>query len=92
MLYCFFKKLLSIRLVCDASLFGSCSLVVLGNLTEFERGVLWLSENLTFDVDARINLFEVMLLIIATITTQDFKNQRSSSFSNCFLFLLFSVT
>jgi len=48
-------------LVCDASLFGSCSLVVLGNLTEFERGVLWLSENLTFDVDARINLFEVML-------------------------------
>jgi hypothetical protein len=26
--------------------FGSCSLIVLGNLTEFER-VLWLSENLT---------------------------------------------
>jgi hypothetical protein len=48
-------------LIGNASLFGSCSLVVLGNLTEFERGVLWLSENLTFDVDARINLFEVML-------------------------------
>jgi hypothetical protein len=41
--------------------FGSCSLIVVGNLTEFERGVLWLSENLTFNVDARINLFEVML-------------------------------
>lgn len=40
--------------------FGSCSLVVLGNLTEFDRGVSWLSENLTFDVDARVNLFEVM--------------------------------
>ncbi|RWR77120.1 alpha-mannosidase I MNS5-like protein [Cinnamomum micranthum f. kanehirae] len=34
------------------------SLVVMGNNTEFERAVLWLSENLTFDVDARINLFE----------------------------------
>lgn len=42
--------------------FGSCSLIVLGNLTEFERGVLWLSDNLTFDVDARINLFEVTIL------------------------------
>eukprot|EP00268_Persea_americana_P045139 TRINITY_DN4588_c1_g1_i2.p1 TRINITY_DN4588_c1_g1~~TRINITY_DN4588_c1_g1_i2.p1 ORF type:complete len:578 (+),score=97.69 TRINITY_DN4588_c1_g1_i2:73-1806(+) len=34
------------------------SLVVMGNNTEFERAVLWLSENLTFNVDARINLFE----------------------------------
>uniref|UniRef100_A0A6N2LH79 Alpha-1,2-Mannosidase n=1 Tax=Salix viminalis TaxID=40686 RepID=A0A6N2LH79_SALVM len=34
------------------------SLVILGNCTEFERAVLWLSENLTFDVDARVNLFE----------------------------------
>jgi ER degradation enhancer, mannosidase alpha-like 1 len=34
---------------------------VLGNFTEFERGVVWLSENLTFDVDARVNLFEVNL-------------------------------
>lgn len=31
----------------------------MGNNTEFEKAVLWLSENLTFDVDARINLFEV---------------------------------
>lgn len=35
------------------------SLVILGNNTEFERAVIWLSENLSFDVDARINLFEV---------------------------------
>lgn len=35
------------------------SLAILGNDTEFERAVNWLSENLTFDVDARINLFEV---------------------------------
>jgi mannosidase alpha-like ER degradation enhancer 1 len=32
----------------------------LGNYTEFERAVLWLSENLSFDVDARVNLFEVL--------------------------------
>ncbi|KAG5229932.1 alpha-mannosidase MNS [Salix suchowensis] len=37
------------------------SLVILGNCTEFERAVLWLSENLTFDVDARVNLFEVLI-------------------------------
>jgi hypothetical protein len=55
------KTLLFVRLIRNAFLFRSCSLVVLGNLTEFERGILWLSENLTFDVDARINLFEVML-------------------------------
>ncbi|XP_040377359.1 alpha-mannosidase I MNS5 isoform X1 [Oryza brachyantha] len=40
------------------------SLVVLGNLTEFERGILWLSENLTFDVDARINLFECNIRLL----------------------------
>jgi mannosidase alpha-like ER degradation enhancer 1 len=39
----------------------SYSLVILGNYTEFERAVLWLSENLTFDVDARVNLFEVLI-------------------------------
>lgn len=42
----------------DAKFF-SLSLVVLGNNTEFEKAVFWLSENLTFDVDARVNLFEV---------------------------------
>jgi len=35
------------------------SLLIMGNITEFERGVLWLSDNLSFDVDARVNLFEV---------------------------------
>nr|AWA44947.1 alpha-1,2-Mannosidase [Saccharum officinarum] len=56
------------------------SLVVLGNLTEFERGVLWLSENLTFDVDARINLFECNIrllggLISAHILAKDYSSQ-----------------
>lgn len=71
-------------MVCDVLLFCSCSLVVLGNLTEFERGVLWLSENLTFDVDARINLFEVILFDYFHSYTQDFKNESSSVFSHCF--------
>lgn len=35
------------------------SLAILGNSTEFEKGVHWLSDNLTFDIDARVNLFEV---------------------------------
>ncbi|WVZ73721.1 hypothetical protein U9M48_021999 [Paspalum notatum var. saurae] len=56
------------------------SLVVLGNLTEFERGVLWLSENLTFDVDARINLFECNIrllggLISAHVLAKEYSNQ-----------------
>ena len=37
----------------------SNSLVILGNNTEFERAVHWFSENLSFDVDVRTNLFEV---------------------------------
>lgn len=71
--------------------FGSCSLVVLGNLTEFERGVIWLSENLTFDVDAQINLFEVMQFgfchgyhTTMTCGPQDFK--QYSFFSRFFFF------
>ena len=33
----------------------------MGNNTEFQSAVVWLSENLTFDVDARVNLFEVSI-------------------------------
>ncbi|KAE8697674.1 hypothetical protein F3Y22_tig00110610pilonHSYRG00052 [Hibiscus syriacus] len=36
----------------------------MGNNTEFERAVRWLSENLTFDVDARINLFECNIRVL----------------------------
>ncbi|KAE8812822.1 ER degradation-enhancing alpha-mannosidase-like protein 1 [Hordeum vulgare] len=57
------------------------SLVVLGNLTEFDRGVSWLSENLTFDVDARVNLFECNIrllggLISAHILAKDYSSQN----------------
>lgn len=34
------------------------SLAVLGNETEFAKAVLWLGDNLSFDVDVRVNLFE----------------------------------
>ncbi|PAN08059.1 hypothetical protein PAHAL_1G383700 [Panicum hallii] len=55
------------------------SLVVLGNFTEFERGILCLSENLTFDVDARINLFECNIrllggLISAHLLAKDYSS------------------
>ncbi|KAF8378329.1 hypothetical protein HHK36_029668 [Tetracentron sinense] len=56
------------------------SLVILGNNTEFERAILWLSENLTFDVDARINLFECNIrvlggLVSAHILATDSRNR-----------------
>ncbi|CAM0944248.1 unnamed protein product [Alopecurus aequalis] len=56
------------------------SLVVLGNFTEFERGVSWLSENLVFDVDTRVNLFECNIrllggLISAHILAKDYNSQ-----------------
>ncbi|WRX17031.1 Glycoside hydrolase family 47 - like 1 [Theobroma cacao] len=40
------------------------SLVIMGNNTEFERAVIWLSENLTFNIDARINLFECNIRVL----------------------------
>ncbi|KAB2013859.1 hypothetical protein ES319_D09G185600v1 [Gossypium barbadense] len=40
------------------------SLVIMGNNTEFERAVTWLSENLTFNIDARINLFECNVRVL----------------------------
>ncbi|GER47399.1 Mannosyl-oligosaccharide 1,2-alpha-mannosidase IA [Striga asiatica] len=45
------------------------SLAVLGNDTEFEKAVLWLSENLTFDVDARINLFECNIRVLGGLVS-----------------------
>ncbi|GMH01310.1 hypothetical protein Nepgr_003149 [Nepenthes gracilis] len=45
------------------------SLVVLGNDTEFEKAVLWLSENLTFDVDARVNLFECNIRVLGGLVS-----------------------
>uniref|UniRef100_A0A0E0CRA6 alpha-1,2-Mannosidase n=1 Tax=Oryza meridionalis TaxID=40149 RepID=A0A0E0CRA6_9ORYZ len=55
------------------------SLVVLGNLTEFERGVLWLSENLTFDVDARINLFECNIRLLGGLISGHILAKEHSS-------------
>ncbi|XP_077237851.1 glycosyl hydrolase family 47 protein isoform X2 [Tasmannia lanceolata] len=45
------------------------SLVVLGNYTEFERAVWWLSDNLTFDVDARISLFECNIRVLGGLVS-----------------------
>lgn len=45
------------------------SLVIMGNNTEFERAVLWLSENLNFDVDARINLFECNIRVLGGLVS-----------------------
>ncbi|XP_075503394.1 alpha-mannosidase I MNS5 [Primulina tabacum] len=45
------------------------SLAILGNDTEFGRAVHWLSENLTFDVDARINLFECNIRVLGGLVS-----------------------
>ncbi|KAK1310430.1 putative alpha-mannosidase I MNS5 [Acorus calamus] len=45
------------------------SLVILGNNTEFERAVLWLSDNLSFDVDARVNLFECNIRVLGGLVS-----------------------
>lgn len=38
----------------------------MGNYSEFEKAIIWLSENLSFDVDARVNLFEVIYIVAFT--------------------------
>lgn len=39
-------------------------LLILGNATEFERAVGWLSTELTFDVDVRVNVFETNIRLL----------------------------
>ncbi|XAR50136.1 hypothetical protein NMG60_11004382 [Bertholletia excelsa] len=45
------------------------SLVIMGNDTEFEKAVHWLSENLSLDVDARINLFECNIRLLGGLVS-----------------------
>ncbi|CAL5198295.1 unnamed protein product [Lathyrus oleraceus] len=64
------------------------SLVIMGNDTEFEKGVRWLSENLTFDVDARINLFECNIRVLGglvsahLLASDSSKNLLKGSYKN----------
>lgn len=62
------------------------SLVIMGNNTEFERAVLWLSENLTFDVDARINLFEVNISTGLKFLSPEFCVTRCGMILEIFVF------
>lgn len=45
------------------------SLVIMGNITEFERAVYWLSDNLAFDVDVRVNLFECNIRVLGGLVS-----------------------
>jgi mannosidase alpha-like ER degradation enhancer 2 len=40
------------------------TLVVMGNKTEFEKGVWWLVENLNFDKDKNVSLFETNIRVV----------------------------
>lgn len=55
------------------------SLLILGNNTEFERAVLWLSDNLIFDVDARVNLFECNIRVLGGLVSAHILATDSSS-------------
>ncbi|KAL1334010.1 hypothetical protein HN51_062891 [Arachis hypogaea] len=69
------------------------SLVIMGNNTEFEKAVLWLSENLKFDVDARINLFECNIRVLGGLVSAHLLASDSSkklfqgTYNNQLLFL-----
>ncbi|KAK9669381.1 hypothetical protein RND81_13G126100 [Saponaria officinalis] len=69
------------------------SLVIMGNNTEFERAVVWLSQNLNFDVDARVNLFECNIrvlggLVSAHMLATDSRNRfTQGNYKNELLFL-----
>ncbi|KAL8097416.1 hypothetical protein AgCh_030519 [Apium graveolens] len=43
------------------------SLVIMGNIIEFERAVYWLADNLAFDVDVRVNVFEEAFRLIKVV-------------------------
>jgi len=43
---------------------ATTTLAVLNNRTEFAKNVLWMSENLNFDVDVRVNAFEVNIRVL----------------------------
>ncbi|KAJ4756888.1 hypothetical protein LUZ62_091293 [Rhynchospora pubera] len=59
------------------------TLLVLGNFIEFQRGVMWLSENLTFDVDARVNLFECNIRVLGgLISAHILASENKSWFRN----------
>ncbi|KAL8118285.1 alpha-mannosidase I MNS5 isoform X1 [Apium graveolens] len=45
------------------------SLVIMGNITEFERAVYWLADNLAFDVDVRVNLFECNIRVLGGLVS-----------------------
>jgi len=45
------------------------SLIVLGNSSEFGKAVLWLEENLTFDVDVRVSLFECNIRLLGGLVS-----------------------
>lgn len=44
-------------------------LLVVGNASEFERAVLWLEDNLSFDVDVRVNVFESTIRLLGGLVS-----------------------
>ena len=47
------------------------TLVVMGNKTEFEKGVWWLVDNLNFNKDKNVSLFETNIRVVGGNITND---------------------
>ncbi|KAL3697129.1 hypothetical protein R1sor_011205 [Riccia sorocarpa] len=45
------------------------SLAIIGNSSEFEKSVIWLGENLSFDLDVRVNLFECNIRVLGGLVS-----------------------
>ncbi|TQD76937.1 hypothetical protein C1H46_037530 [Malus baccata] len=55
------------------------SLVIMGNNTEFESAIIWLSDNLKFNVDARVNLFECNIRVLGGLVSAHLLASDSSN-------------
>lgn len=55
------------------------SLFILGNSLKFEKVVLWLNDNLTFDVDAQVSLFECNIRLLRGLVSSHLLTTESSN-------------
>ncbi|KAJ7526294.1 hypothetical protein O6H91_16G000800 [Diphasiastrum complanatum] len=55
------------------------SLAIMGNNTEFKKAVLWLGENLSFDKDVRVNVFECNIRLLGGLISAHLLAKESPS-------------
>lgn len=48
------------------------TLVIIGNISEFSKNIRWLEENLTFDKDYNVSVFETNIRILGGLLSAHF--------------------